>query len=152
MTERTCSIPNCDRPSVARGWCSPHWQRWRRYGDPLASAPRRAFDPWTRIDTAQGDDQCWPWASSHDRDGYAVTKIGGRQWRVCRWVLTQKLGRDLDPDEVTRHTCDNPGCCNPAHLIVGAAKDNTADMIERGRAITGDQHWARRQPDRLNGG
>lgn len=35
-----CSIPNCNKPSWARGWCSNHYQRWRLYGDPIA--PSRA--------------------------------------------------------------------------------------------------------------
>jgi HNH endonuclease len=32
------------------------------------------------------------------------------------------------------HTCDNPPCCNPRHLFLGTPKDNTDDMISKGRA------------------
>jgi hypothetical protein len=39
---KTCSIAGCTRVLVARGWCGPHWQRWRRYGDPLGSISRGA--------------------------------------------------------------------------------------------------------------
>lgn len=31
---QVCSIDGCDRASYARGWCNPHWQRWKRSGDP----------------------------------------------------------------------------------------------------------------------
>ena len=31
------SIEGCERPRHARGWCSHHWRRWHRHGDPLAS-------------------------------------------------------------------------------------------------------------------
>ena len=31
------------------------------------------------------------------------------------------------------HHCDNPPCCNPAHLYVGTAKDNARDCKARGR-------------------
>ncbi len=31
------------------------------------------------------------------------------------------------------HTCDNPRCCNPAHLKAGTNKENTQDMIAKGR-------------------
>jgi hypothetical protein len=30
-----CSIPQCQRRVVARGWCPLHYDRWRRNGDPL---------------------------------------------------------------------------------------------------------------------
>lgn len=47
---RTCAVEGCDRPGVAaRGYCSLHYQRWRRHGDPegIASNPhgKRYFTP-----------------------------------------------------------------------------------------------------------
>lgn len=40
---KTCSIEGCDRPSLARSWCSMHYQRWKHTGDPLTAraAPGR---------------------------------------------------------------------------------------------------------------
>ncbi len=32
---RQCSIPGCEKPYRARGWCIVHWKHWRKYGDPL---------------------------------------------------------------------------------------------------------------------
>ena len=31
-----CSFPGCDRGATRRGWCSLHYTRWRKYGDPAA--------------------------------------------------------------------------------------------------------------------
>ena len=31
-----CAVQGCSRLSYARGWCQPHYNRWRRNGDPLA--------------------------------------------------------------------------------------------------------------------
>jgi len=31
----SCSIKGCGRPVVTRGWCTTHYGRWRRTGDPL---------------------------------------------------------------------------------------------------------------------
>lgn len=35
--------------------------------------------------------------------------------------------------QVVRHTCDNPRCINPEHLVGGTQKDNRADCVSRGR-------------------
>lgn len=37
-----CSIPECARKVKARGWCSSHLEKWRRYGDPEHVPPRTA--------------------------------------------------------------------------------------------------------------
>jgi hypothetical protein len=47
------------------------------------------------------------------------------------------LANDLDPETlggVVRHTCDNPPCCNPAHLVLGTARENVEDARARRRA------------------
>lgn len=36
----TCMIDDCAKPAKIRGWCGMHYERWRRYGDPLALKPR----------------------------------------------------------------------------------------------------------------
>ena len=50
-----------------------------------------------------------------------------------RYALERKLGRELEPGEVARHTCDNPICVNPDHLLPGTQRDNVDDMMRRGR-------------------
>lgn len=34
MTDRTCSVEDCDKTRWARGWCTNHYQLWRRNGAP----------------------------------------------------------------------------------------------------------------------
>ncbi len=36
--------------------------------------------------------------------------------------------------KVIRHTCDNPRCINPAHLVIGTRADNNRDRSERNRS------------------
>lgn len=45
MTARpdvTCAIPDCQKRVMGRGWCSMHYARWRKYGDPLYETRRYA--------------------------------------------------------------------------------------------------------------
>ncbi|QNJ55926.1 HNH endonuclease [Microbacterium phage Rasputia] len=78
----------------------------------------------------RGPDECWPWTGRVSDKGYAVLKLtGGKIQRISRFLLGLKLG----DRRVARHTCDNPVCVNPAHIVEGTSKQNTQDMEERGR-------------------
>lgn len=44
MTESTCTIPECDKPTKGRGWCAKHYTRWSRYGSPTARMPGEVVD------------------------------------------------------------------------------------------------------------
>ncbi|MDE0004877.1 MAG: hypothetical protein OXQ29_19475 [Rhodospirillaceae bacterium] len=35
-----CAINGCDREHYGRGWCSLHYQRWKRWGNPVYTAVR----------------------------------------------------------------------------------------------------------------
>ena len=42
------------------------------------------------------------------------------------------------------HTCDNPVCCNPAHLYRGTQRQNVDDMMDRDRQRKGtDVHTSK---------
>jgi hypothetical protein len=36
-----CRVAGCGGKSQARGWCGAHYQRWRRFGDPLFHPPEQ---------------------------------------------------------------------------------------------------------------
>lgn len=67
--------------------------------------------------------------------GYAWVQEAGRKVLMHRWAYIQAHGLQLQDinGQVVRHTCDNPGCVNPAHLLLGSQADNVRDMIERRR-------------------
>lgn len=55
MANGTCSIDDCDRPVVGRGWCSAHWNRWSIHGDPLAD---KRVELYRAIDHDDGTRTC----------------------------------------------------------------------------------------------
>lgn len=93
-----------------------------------------------KIDRSGGPEACWPWTGRTNADGYGMVSVPGRQdRRIHRLVLAETLGRQLGGDEVVRHSCDNPPCCNPAHLLTGSQALNVADREARGRTASGER-------------
>jgi hypothetical protein len=67
-----------------------------------------------------------------------VNYSGGRQMAAHR--ASYIVHRGPIPDGmVVRHSCDNPPCVNPDHLLVGTHRDNERDKWERGRGPLGLQ-------------
>ena len=93
---------------------------------------------WAKVQRA-GPDECWPWTGAVDSDGYGRIGLGGTARLVHRVVYELEVGPIPDGMEV-RHTCDNPPCCNPAHLLPGTHAENMADMVERGRHVPRPAH------------
>jgi hypothetical protein len=95
-------------------------------------------------------DECWPWQKARDQDGYGLFKIRGRMRRATRYAYLLHYG--VQPGEMlVLHHCDNPPCCNPAHLFLGTVRDNALDCKAKGRLNTasGDNNGSRKRPDRL---
>lgn len=93
-----------------------------------------------RIDRSGGPEACWPWSGARTPAGYGVIGRGRRgegMTTAHRVALELQLGRPLARDEVACHRCDNPPCCNPAHLFLGSAQANVNDKIAKGRARGG---------------
>jgi hypothetical protein len=148
MEQRTCFViedeVKCDGitgvPGTARGMCSKHYNRQLRYGDPLVTSVIVGDDIaryQSKVDR-RGDDECWPWTGSVNKDGYGQFSYreNGKTIRLGahRWILGHLRGKQLGPGEESCHSCDNPVCQNyVSHLRIDSHAGNMADMAERKR-------------------
>jgi hypothetical protein len=156
--QRLCSVPDCGAGHYANGYCNKHWHRWRRYGSPVGGrrfkflGDIRGEDFWTLVDRSGGEDSCWPWTHGDNGVGYGRVRHGGESFYAHRLAYENANGLIPDGLEVC-HSCDNPPCCNPAHLFLGEHVDNMGDMKAKGRGRgggpTGDDHWTRMHPERV---
>lgn len=86
---------------------------------------------WSRLDKSG---ECWLWRGAHVPAGYGKLYFRGSNWYAHRLAYTLANGDIPDRMHVC-HTCDNPPCCNPAHLWVGTAQDNMQDRERKGRGV-----------------
>jgi NTP pyrophosphatase (non-canonical NTP hydrolase) len=76
-----------------------------------------------------------------NKDGYRQIVINNKLYIMHRFIYEQCAG-EIPAGMVIRHKCDNTHCINPEHLELGTNRDNTNDMISRGRAnpVKGEGH------------
>ena len=75
--------------------------------------------------------------------GYGQVRIKGKTLLAHRVSYATYNNVSLASMEglVVRHTCDNPKCINPNHLIIGTQLDNMKDKVSRGRQAYNEAHW-----------
>ena len=84
---------------------------------------------WPRL-TPNGE--CMEWTGTRNERGYGGLRVDGRLVKAHRFAYELTCGPIPDGLDVL-HSCDNPPCCNPAHLSVGDAVRNADEMVSRGR-------------------
>ena len=89
------------------------------------------------IDPFGGLDSCWPYIGKRwHKDGYGYPKRNQKPMLAHRWSYEHHYDVLLTPAIIIRHTCDNPACCNPLHLLPGTQADNVRDAVSRNRMRT----------------
>lgn len=143
---RVCTIDGCEREVASLGWCSGHYQRNRKYGDPLGGGPSpgapKALIERKLSELAPDDDECWTWPHADNGNGYPVIHLNGRLQYVHRLVYERVVG-PIPPGLQIRHMCGRGrthGCWNPNHLDVGTHKQNMADKVIHRSQPSGERH------------
>jgi hypothetical protein len=129
MAKGTCTIPDCGSPTVGRGLCRKHYQRWWKRGTTDYApgyAPRTLRE---RFDAkAVPGSGCWGWTGGHDANGYAKLSVDGATKNAHRIGYELYVGPIPDGLQIDHlchthdsscmggTTCPHRGCVNPQHL------------------------------------
>ncbi len=120
---------------------NPNWKGGLslfKTADDLLSLPQSAQDEISRrlsenlVEDA--DTGCWNWIGSvFKSSGRPSLNLGCRRHLAYRLIYVIEKG--VLGKLLVLHTCDNPTCLNPEHLVAGTSKDNTDDMFSKGREV-----------------
>jgi len=90
---------------------------------------------WARVPKLSPE-ECWIWQGAVTSGGYGNIRNEYKSLSAHRVAYELHYGT-IPPELVVRHKCDVKLCCNPFHLEIGSHKDNSEDMVRRGRSAKG---------------
>lgn len=128
----TCKNKMCVNPAHMRA--GPPGEK--AYGRPAIDLKKRLLAKIVKVESG-----CWHWTGFINKDGYGMAYYSTKLMINDRVSHSQQAHRvmyiayngQIPSGLCVLHKCDNRRCVNPRHLYVGTHKDNSRDMVERGR-------------------
>lgn len=97
---------------------------------------------WSKVDV-KSDAECWPFLGGHAR-GYGHFSVRRKTHKAHRmaWEIANDAQAPSGLMTVVMHLCNNKSCCNPSHLKLGTAAENTRSAHDDGLAYgrPGERH------------
>ena len=123
---KNCTIQDCEGGGrLRRGWCSAHYSKWRKYGDPLAGSTRGVTPDEAFAARTEWRGDCLVWTAGKTTNGYGVLYENGRQVRAHRFAW-ERVNGPIPEGMVIDHRCWNKACANVDHLRLATVSQNAA--------------------------
>jgi len=154
-----CQTPYRTFPSAVgrQKYCSPDCRKQSRQSQCVPAEARF----WKHVSKTES---CWNWTGARNKTGYG--SFGIEKGNI---VLAHRFSYELHFAPVPEgmlvcHQCDNPSCIRPDHLFLGTPRENSQDMVNKGRSVkgrpetyerldrirqSGDDHFSRRCPEKV---
>jgi hypothetical protein len=103
-----------------------------------------AYEYLISIVTKVNTNVCIRWPFHTTKWGYGQLSLphssGEKQQKVSAHRLAYKIAYGEWPMPQGMHSCDNRACFNPRHISPGTARDNSDDMVAKGRQAKGEDN------------
>lgn len=102
---------------------------------PLSKQDQERF--WSKVQKGKSD-ECWEWQACRLPSGYGHFHCGSRTDGTRGMFRAHRVARTIAKGPIPAgfcacHRCDNPPCCNPAHLFLERQAGNVRDRDQKGR-------------------